>query len=241
MRAMALPRQSDIKKAKRLGRYLLGRPRYVMKFTFQSQVHAVNIFTDLDWAGDKVTRKSTSGGILQLGNHCLKSWSSTQTVIALSSGEAEFYSITKGAAQGMGLQSLLQDMGISVEIRLMTDASTGKVIASRRGLGKVRHIATHELWIQDEVLKGRLTIIKLKNILNTSDVLTKYTDKRALDKAIAQLDHHFEEGRSPVATLLGERCEPGSTHQQTSAIPDVNEFRQTMARPIVHTSAIPNV
>ena len=57
MRAMALPRQSDIEKAKRLGRYLLGRPRYVMKFTFQSQVHAVNIFTDSDWAGDKVTTK----------------------------------------------------------------------------------------------------------------------------------------------------------------------------------------
>ena len=123
----------------------------------------------------------------------------------------------------------------------MTDASTGKAIASRRGLGKVRHIATHELWIQDEVLKGRLTIIKLKNIFNTSDVLTKYLDKRALDEAIAQLDHHFEEGRSPVAPLLGEICEPGSTHQQTSAIPDVDEFRQTMARPIVHTSAIPDV
>ena len=176
-----------------------------------------------------------------MGHDCLKSWPSTQTVIALSSGEAEFYSITKGAAQGMGLQSLLQDMGISVEIRLMTDASTGKAIASRRGLGKVRHIATHELWIQDEVLKGRLTIIKLKNILNTSDVLTKYLDKRALDEAIAQLDHHFEEGRSPVAPLLGKICEPGSTHRQTSARPVVDEFQQTMARPIVHTSAVQDV
>ena len=97
---------------------------------------------------------------MQLGNHCLKSWSSSQTVVALSSGEADFYSMTKAAAQGMGLQMLLQDMGIAVEIQLMTDADTGKAIASRRGLGKVRHIAAHELWIQDEVLKGNLTIIK---------------------------------------------------------------------------------
>ena len=68
-----------------------------------------------------------------------------------------------------------------------------------------------------------------------------YLDKRPLDEAIAQLDHHVEEGRSPVAPLLAEICEPEPTHQQTSAIPNVDEFRQTIARPIVHTSAIPDV
>ena len=41
-------------------------------------------------------------------------------------------------------------------------------------------------------MKGSLTIIKLKNLFNTSDVLTKYLDKQASDEAIAQLDHHFE-------------------------------------------------
>ena len=90
-------------------------------------------------------------------------------------------------------------------------------------------------------MKSRLTIIKLKNILIASDVLTRYLDKRALDEAIAQLDHHFEEGRSPVAPLLGEICEPGSTHRRASARPDVDEFWQTMARPIVHTSAVQDV
>ena len=102
-----------------------------------------------------------------IGDHCVKSWSANQTVIALSSGEAELYSLTKGCSNALGLQSLLEDLGIVTGVRVMTDASTGKAIASRRGLGKLRHIATHELWIQDMVLRGKLQIIKIKNVLKT--------------------------------------------------------------------------
>ena len=103
----------------------------------------------------------------------------------------------------MGLQSLLKDMGINVDLRLMKDAATSKAMASRRGLGKVRHIATHKLWIQDAVLKGRLVITKLKNTFNIIDVLTKYLDKWALDEAAAPLERHYEEGHSPVAPSIG--------------------------------------
>ena len=58
---------------------------------------------DRNWAGDKISRKSTSGGIAFLGSHCLKSWSSNQTIIALSSAEAELYALLKGASQSLGL------------------------------------------------------------------------------------------------------------------------------------------
>ncbi len=55
--------------------------------------------TDSDWAGDKRSRTSTSGGVIKLGCHVLKSWSSTLHCIALSSGEAELYALVKGATQ----------------------------------------------------------------------------------------------------------------------------------------------
>ena len=89
-----------------------------------------------------------------IGDHCIKTWSINQSVIALSSGEAEFYALTKASAMAMGARALLEDLGITLKIRVLTDATTGKAIASRRGLGKVRHIATHELWIQDKVMRG---------------------------------------------------------------------------------------
>ena len=74
------------------------------------------------------------------GSHCLKSWASTQTVVALSSGEAEFYGIVKGGSQGLGARGILGDLGVTVGIVIHTDASAARGIALRKGLGKVRHI-----------------------------------------------------------------------------------------------------
>ena len=72
-------------------------------------------------------------------------------MIALSSEEAEFYSIVKGASISMGLANLLLDLGVKLKIQIKTDASAAKGIASRRGVGKIRHIEVSQLWIQEKV------------------------------------------------------------------------------------------
>ena len=134
-----------------------------MVFTKQRDVHAIHSFGDSDFAGEIETRKSTSGGICCIGDHTVKSWASTQSIIALSTGEAELYAINRSAAIALGLQGLMYDLGVSLDIKMFTDASTGKSIASRRGLGKVRHISVNELWIQDKVASKTVLIIKIKN------------------------------------------------------------------------------
>ena len=103
------------------------------------------MYVDSDWAGDGSTRKSTSGGAACLNDHPVKTWASTQNVIALSTGEAEFYAIVKGASIGLGMKSLLEDLGEQVRVRVITDATTGKSLAGRNGLGKVRHIGFRTL------------------------------------------------------------------------------------------------
>ena len=134
-----------------------------------------------------------------LGDHLVKSWSTNQSVVALSSGEAEFYALTRGSAIALGFQSLLADLGIHLRIRVMTDATSGRAIASRRGLGKVRHIATHELWIQEHVLRGHIELVKIKNTFNSSDVFATHLDRSLMEEAISQLGHKFTGGRSSVA------------------------------------------
>eukprot|EP00969_Alexandrium_andersonii_P044456 1951466-Alexandrium_andersonii.AAC.1 len=57
------------------------------------------------------------------GSHLIKHWSSTQKTIALSSGEAELAGIVKGAAEGMGLVSVAQDLGIETQLRVCADSS----------------------------------------------------------------------------------------------------------------------
>ncbi len=49
-----------------------------------------------------------------LGQHCIRTWSSTQPSVTLSSGEAEFYGLVKAAGAGLGHQSLLRDMGLEI-------------------------------------------------------------------------------------------------------------------------------
>ena len=96
----------------------------------------------------------------------------------------------------------MADLGINLKIRVLTDATSGRAMASRRGLGKVRHIATHELWIQEHVLRGHIELVKVKNVFNSADMFTKYLDQAALNEAISQFNHCYMEGRSLAAPAL---------------------------------------
>ena len=94
-----------------------------------------------------------------VGDVCLKAWSTTQRVVALSSGEAEYYAAIKGASEGLGFLAGCADLGIwtngAVSLRVLTDSSACKGICQRTGLGKIRHIDVAMLWLQDLVRKGK--------------------------------------------------------------------------------------
>ena len=159
---MSAPRNKDWRKLIRLGKYLVGRERYIVKYDYQGSVKCLDCWTDTDYAGCRDTRKSTSGGLIRFGKHLLRGWSSTQKVIALSSGEAEFYGMVRGAAECMGTQSLLGDLEVEVKIKILEDSSAAKGIAERTGLGKVRHIEVNQLWIQEKVREGRIQLVKVE-------------------------------------------------------------------------------
>ena len=93
----------------------------------------MDVYGDADWAGCKATCRSTSGGAAMHGWHTIKTWSTTQATVAMSSGESELYSLTKGAAQTLGLLALATDMGLTRNGRVHTDASATIGIISRQG------------------------------------------------------------------------------------------------------------
>ena len=111
----------------------------------------IDVYSDSYWAGRIRTRRSTSGGVMVLGNGVAKTWSNTQTKIAQSNGEAEYYAIVRAAAEGLGMQSIMHDLGWKMRIRLWADSSAAKSIASRIGLGRVRHLGVKFLWLQEVV------------------------------------------------------------------------------------------
>eukprot|EP00973_Karenia_brevis_P066234 9205874-Karenia_brevis.AAC.1 len=66
---MSKPRTDDYQRLKRLGRFLKGHPRTTIHYKWQPGMSEVTIHTDANRAGDKVNRKSTSGGVIQIGSH----------------------------------------------------------------------------------------------------------------------------------------------------------------------------
>ena len=107
-RRMAKPVESDWKKLVRLARYLRGAPRLVWTYGWQEVGDGIapSGYSDSDWAGDRTTGKSTSGGLVMRGVHLIKSWSRTQDSITLSSAEAELVAMAKLAMETLGVRSV---------------------------------------------------------------------------------------------------------------------------------------
>ncbi len=61
---------------------------------------------------------------------------------------------------------------MQVKVQLMVDSTAAKAIASRSGLGKVRHLEVRHLWVQDAISRGRFVIKKVHGKRNPADVLT---------------------------------------------------------------------
>ena len=172
-RAMSAPTVNADETLKGIARYLLGRPRMVWKYPRQAWQGAIYGMTDSNWAACPTTRKSTSSSYLALGGHPIFTASSTQGVISLSSGEAEFYGAVRCACRTLGLKSLMTDFGLEVNAKLITDSTACKGLASRRGAGKVRHIHCPALWLQHAVADRKITIKKRAGRNLPPDIGTK--------------------------------------------------------------------
>ena len=136
------------------------------------------------------------------GTHCIKHWSSTQTTIALSSGEAELGGLCKGASMGLGLKSVADDLGIKYDPTVQTDATAAMGMARRGGIGKVRHLDVSFLWVQERLRNKCFKLQKVLGTENISDSMTKYLDRPDLIKHLANMHIVFEDGRAALAPAL---------------------------------------
>ena len=109
-RAMASPTVHTDETLKAPSRYLAGHPRVLWRYPQQEWTRKIWGLTDSNWAACPVTRKSTSATYLMLGKHPIFAAGSTQTILSLSSGEAEFYGAVRCACRTLGLKSLMSDL-----------------------------------------------------------------------------------------------------------------------------------
>ena len=114
----------------------------------------------------------------------LSEWSTTQSTVALSSGESEFVAIVKGMVMGLFARNLLNELGWYInQVVIRSDSSAGRGMASRLGVGKrSKHLETKSLFKD-----GLVVLEPVHTKVNTADIGTKYLDAPTMRKLLGLL------------------------------------------------------
>ena len=99
----------------------------------------------------------------------------------------------------MGMKSLLKDLGYDLGGVLEIDSSAAKGIATRQGIGRIRHLHTSLLWIQQAVHDKLIRVVKILGTENTADMGTKHLDQKLIQKFMIALNCRYEAGQSKLA------------------------------------------
>ena len=85
-----------------------------------------------------------------------------------------------------------------MEGEVMADASAALGIIARRGVGKVRHLDTSHLWIQEAAAKKALKFGKVLGTENCADMFTKALDANSMSKHLETLNMKIGENLRSV-------------------------------------------
>ena len=107
---MAKRTQGSWKRLKKARRHLAGVSKVTWVMRAKDDDNKAN--TNSDRANSPV-RKSTRGGMMMIRGTVVKHWSRTQATRALSTAEAESCAVVTGAAEALGMQSTMTDMGLN--------------------------------------------------------------------------------------------------------------------------------
>jgi len=152
-------------------------------------------------------------------------WSTTQAVVAMSSGEAELYALTKGAANSLGVISLLSYFVITLDAQVKSDASAAIGVVNRTGVGNLRHVRVQYLWLQNQVRNGELAVQKIPGVSNPADLLTKHLDFETMKAHLDRLGFQLRLDRAASAPALhwihrGDYLEEGEGVQPKDRLKD---------------------
>ena len=186
-KAMAMPTTNHVTKLKRLAKYVNCYSNAEIVYRWGCWDSTILGYSDSDWAGDRESRRSTSGGCLTLGGCILKSWSRTQRHVALSSGKAELYAAMRASQELMGIQALSIELGMNLKCNLRIDAKATMGMVCRRGVGQLRHIAVQDLWIQEVMRDRKVAAERVTSADNVADMMTKYVPAPVMERHLQKL------------------------------------------------------
>ena len=144
-----------------------------------------SLHTGANWANDRKTGKSTSGGAIVLISHWLRSWSAIQSLFVFSSAEFGLYVL--------GVSAMANGFGMKLIIRVFEDVSAAWGIIRRR---------------RDWAFQ---TAFGTSNVADFASTELTTVDVNKCIRCIEVIFHH---GRAQLAVrvAMGEVQQSGNTH-----------------------------
>ncbi|GJR51804.1 putative ribonuclease H-like domain-containing protein [Tanacetum coccineum] len=171
------PKMSHLHAVKRIFRYLKGQPKLGLWYPRDSPFD-LEAFSDSDYAGASLDRKSTTGGCQFLGKRLISWQCKKQTIVANSTTEAEYVAAANCCGQVLWIQNQMLDYGFNfMNTKIFIDnESTICIVKNPVFHSKTKHIEIRHHFIRDCYEKKLIQVIKIHTDHNVADLLTKAFD-----------------------------------------------------------------
>jgi hypothetical protein len=178
-RFQATPKDCHLRAVKRIMRCLVPTPNLGLWYPKGSHFELLG-YSDSNYVGCKVDRKSTSGTCQFLGRS-LVSWSSKrQNSVALSTAEAEYVTAGSCCAQLLWMRQTLNDYSYTMNhIPLLCDNESAiKIAYNPCEHSRTKHIDIRHHFLRDHAIKGDIVISHVGNNDQLADIFTKPLDEK---------------------------------------------------------------
>ncbi|EKG09467.1 Integrase catalytic core [Macrophomina phaseolina MS6] len=180
-RYLVNPGPQHMKLARRVLRYLKGTK--TLRLTYKGSLHMLRGFTDADWAGCRDTRRSTAGYLFNIGSGAISWQSKRQSIVALSTCEAEFIGQTQATKEAIWLRRLLHELNVSQgkTATIICGDNQGAIALSSNPQyhSRTKHMEIQRKW-QGEVQE--VGTVKLKYVPTTEQIADGFTKPLARDR-----------------------------------------------------------
>ncbi|GJU58543.1 putative ribonuclease H-like domain-containing protein [Tanacetum coccineum] len=176
-RFQVTPKTSHLSAVKRIFRYLKGKPKLGLWYPRVSSFD-LEAYSDSDYAGANLDRKSTTGGCQFLGRRLISWQCKKQTIVATSTTEAEYVAAANCCGQVLWIQNQMLDYGFNfMNTKIYIDnESTICIVKNPVFHSKTKHIAIRHHFIRDAYEKKLIQVLKIHTDDNVADLLTKAFD-----------------------------------------------------------------
>ncbi|GJS76216.1 putative ribonuclease H-like domain-containing protein [Tanacetum coccineum] len=186
-RFQVTPKTSHLSAVKRIFRYLKGKPKLGLWYPRVSSFD-LEAYSDSDYAGANLDRKSTTGGCQFLGRRLISWQCKKQTIVATSTTEAEYVAAANCCRQVLWIQNQMLDYGFNfMNTKIYIDnESTICIVKNPVYHSKTKHIAIRHHFIRDAYEKKLIQVLKIHTDDNVADLLTKAFDvsRESLGRAL---------------------------------------------------------